>query len=328
MAKLTPYSGKFAGRKIDSGKLSVDLEYKIKHRQLAGENKFVIHKLKLGEQVDSKDAMNLPLDLAIALLEDSDGVIDLDLPVSGSLDDPKFSYGKIVWKAVVSVLTNLVTAPFRALASLLGIGSEKLEAVDFDFGSALLLPPEKEKLKNLAQAFAKRPSLSLTVEPAYATLGDKRALQELAIRRQVAVLMGLRVEPGQEPGPVDTAVAKAQKALETLYGQRFEKQGGLKALKAEFAKPGADMPTIHAEMLERLTRQIPVADEELQRLAQQRGQAIRQELVTANRVDPAKVSVAAPAASDRAGQMAVSKMSLGVSKAPISPPAAPAAAQP
>ena len=120
MTRLTPYSGKFAGRKIDSGKLSVDLEYKIKDRQLAGENKFVVNKLKLGERVDSPDAMKLPLDLAIALLEDSNGIIDLDLPVSGSLDDPQFSYGRIIWKAIVNVLTKLVTAPFRALGKLLG----------------------------------------------------------------------------------------------------------------------------------------------------------------------------------------------------------------
>ena len=100
MNRLTPYSGKFAGRRIDSGKLSVDLEYKIKQRQLSGENKFVINKLKLGEKVDSAEAANLPLDLAIAILEDSDGVIDLDLPITGSLDDPKFSYGSIVWKAI------------------------------------------------------------------------------------------------------------------------------------------------------------------------------------------------------------------------------------
>jgi hypothetical protein len=134
------YSGKFAGRRIDSGKLSVDLQYKIKNRQLSGENKFVINKLKLGDRVDSPDAMKLPLDLAIALLQDSNGIIDLDLPISGSLDDPQFSYGKIVWKAIVNVLTKLVTAPFRALGNLLGISAEKLESVDFDPGSSALLP--------------------------------------------------------------------------------------------------------------------------------------------------------------------------------------------
>jgi len=106
MTNLTPYSGKFAVAKIDSGKLSVDLEYKVKQRQLFGENKFIVNKLKLGERVDSPDAIKLPLDLAIALLEDSSGIIDLDLPVSGSLDEPQFSYAKIIWKAIVNVLTG------------------------------------------------------------------------------------------------------------------------------------------------------------------------------------------------------------------------------
>src|SRR4030066_2078400 len=109
--------------------------------------------------------MKLPLDLAIALLEDSNGIIDLDLPISGSLDDPKFSYGRIIWKAIVNVLTKLVTAPFRALGKLLGVSSEKLESVDFDPGSSALLPPEQEKLKTLAEAMAKRPALARTLGP-------------------------------------------------------------------------------------------------------------------------------------------------------------------
>ncbi|MGA7179516.1 MAG: DUF748 domain-containing protein [Thiobacillaceae bacterium] len=325
MANLTPYSGKFAGRKIDSGRLSADLEYKIKNRQLSGENKFVINKLKLGERVDSKDAMHLPLDLAIALLEDSNGIIDLDLPVSGSLDDPQFSYGKIIWKAIVNVLTKLVTAPFRALASLLGISSEKLEAIDFDFGSAALLPPEKEKLKNLGVAMSKRPALALTVEPGYEAKGDTRAIQELWIRRDVANQMGLRIEPGIEPGPVDTTNPKAQKALETLYSSRFEKQGGLKAIKAEYEKPKEGARTIHAEMLERLTLQIPVTEGELQRLAQHRGDAVKQELVDAGKVDPVRITVGSSVKKIDGGKMVPSKMSLGVSKAaaPAAPPAPP-----
>jgi hypothetical protein len=165
MTNLTPYSGKFAGRKIDSGKLSVDLEYKVRQRQLAGENKFVIEKLKLGERVEGPNVKNLPLDLAIALLEDSNGVIDLDLPISGSLDDPKFSYGRIIWKAIVNVLTKLVTAPFRALGKLMGVSADKMEAVTFDPGSSILLPPEQEKLKLLSEAMAKRPALTLSIEP-------------------------------------------------------------------------------------------------------------------------------------------------------------------
>jgi hypothetical protein len=120
MTRLTPYTATFAGRKIDSGKLSLDLQYQIKQRQLQGENQVIMDKLTLGERIESPTATNLPLDLAIAILQDSDGRIDLGLPVAGSLDDPQFSYGSIVWKAIVNVLTKIVTAPFRALGALFG----------------------------------------------------------------------------------------------------------------------------------------------------------------------------------------------------------------
>ena len=325
MTNLTPYSGKFAGRRIDSGKLSVDIEYKVKQRQLAGENKFVINKLKLGERVDSPDAMKLPLDLAIALLEDRNGMIVLDFPISGSLDDPKFSYGKIVWEAVVNVLTNLVTAPFRALGSLLGIRADKLEAVEFDFGSKTLLPPEQEKLKGVGQALAKRPQLTLSIAPAYEIQGDTRAIQQFWIRRDVAQGVELKIVPDQEPGPVDAANPRAQQALEELYDARFEKQGGVKAIKAESkqaknAKEAMKKP-LHAEMLERLTLQIPVTEAELQRLAKARGEAVKQTVITLGQVEAARISVGEPVKNPDGGKLVASKMSLGVGKSPVAGPA-------
>ena len=329
MANLTPYSGKFAGRRIESGKLSVDLEYNIKQRQLAGENKFIINKLKLGEKVDSPDAMSLPLDLAIALLEDSNGIIDLDLPVSGSLDDPQFSYGKIVWKAVVNVLTKLVTAPFRALGNLLGISADKLEAVEFDFGAKTLLPPEQETLKEIGLAMSKRPGLMITITPAYEVKGDTRAIQRFWIRRDVAVRMGVTVEADREPGPVDVANPRAQQALEELYGERFEKQGGVKAIKAEFEKnKDAGKKTLHADMLERLTVQIPVTESELQRLAQTRGDAIKQTLIRLGKVNAEKVRIGEPVKNEDGGKNVASKMSLGASKTPALPASAPALSLP
>jgi len=334
MANLTPYSGKFAGRRIDSGKLSVDLEYKIKQRQLAGENKFVINKLKLGERVDSPDAMKLPLDLAIALLQDSNGVIDLDLPISGSLDDPKFSYGKIIWKAIVNVLTKLVTAPFRALGKLLGISSEKLEAVTFDPGSSKLLPPEQEKLKMLAEAMAKRPALTLTLEPGYDPAADRRALQEQAIRREVAAGTGAKLAPNEEPGPVDVNNYKVQTWLEDRYAERVGKPDyqKLRASYKEKEKGGTNpvmdsqlverlgrrfkardtgpVSAFHTELLEQLTQKTVIDDAALTKLAQERGQAMREALLKQG-LDGGRVGVAAPVKQDAKDKQVASKMSLG-----------------
>ncbi|MBI5923772.1 MAG: DUF748 domain-containing protein [Betaproteobacteria bacterium] len=252
MTRLTPYSATFAGRKITSGKLSLDLEYKIKQRQLQGENKVIMDQLTLGERVDSPEAKNLPLDLAIAILQDADGRIDLGLPVSGSLDDPQFSYGGIVWKAIVNVITKIATAPFRALGALFG-GGEKSESIAFDAGSARLTPPEQEKLVRLAAVLAKRPGLSLGVHGVYAQL-DRVALQDRELRRSVAEKSGQQVERDKDPGPISTRQPKIQSALESLYADRFG-SAALAALKEGFrhANPGQLEESATGKVMSRLS---------------------------------------------------------------------------
>ncbi|MHB9158237.1 MAG: DUF748 domain-containing protein [Thiobacillus sp.] len=350
MTRLTPYSGKFAGRRIDSGKLSVDLEYKIKDRQLAGENKFIVNKLRLGERIDSPDAMKLPLDLAIALLEDSNGIIDLDLPISGSLDDPKFSYGRIIWKAIVNVLTKLVTAPFRALGKLLGVSSEKLEAIDFDPGSSALLPPEQEKLKTIAEALAKRPALDLTVEPGYDPAADRRALQERAMRYEAATVAGIKLESGEAPGPVDVNHYKIQTWLEDRYAEQVGKED-YRELRPSFKGKDAGVmgselverlarrfktrdegpaSAFHAELLERLTQRTTIDAAALAELAGARGQAMRDELIRLG-LDAGRVSIAAATTQTAKDNLVGSKMSLGAGRKPATeaaPADVPAAATP
>lgn len=187
MVSLTPYTATFAGRRIASGKLDLDLEYQLRDRQLQGDNRVIMQSLTLGEKVDSPDASSLPLDLAIALLEDSEGRIDLGLPVSGSLDDPKFSYGGLVWKVIVNVLTKVVTSPFRALGALLGGDQELADAIGFAPGSARLAPPEREKLKRLAEALGKRPGLALKLSAGFDASRDGEALKAAQLRRALGM---------------------------------------------------------------------------------------------------------------------------------------------
>jgi hypothetical protein len=307
MNRLTPYSGKFAGRRIDSGKLSVDLEYKIKQRQLAGENKFILNKLKLGEKVDSADAANLPLDLAIAILEDSEGIIDLDLPISGSLDDPKFSYGNIVWKAIKNVLTKIVTSPFRALGKLFGADAEKLEAISFEAGSAAIAPPEQEKLNTVSQALSKRSGLALGIIPSYDLALDSRALQEMTLRNKVALEMGIKLADGQQPGPVDLSNQKTQKAIDALY-DTLTKKSFLKKLASKLEKPKEGH---YAEALETLTTSIEVTEPNLQALAKSRGEAIQQALVSAG-IKADRVHINAPIKIKADGKTINTKLTLDV----------------
>ena len=222
MVSASPYTMKFAGYKVAEGKISLDLQYKVRNRQLDGTNQVVLDKLTLGERIDSPDALKLPLELALAILKDSDGRIDLGLPVSGDMNDPQFSYGALIWKAVGNVLTKIVTAPFRALGNLLGISADKLESIDFDAGSAVLLPPEREKLKQVAQILAKREQLKLAVPGQYSDT-DAAALRAQAVRRAVAAKAGIKLEAGEEPGPLNLGERKVRGALRELYGERFGK---------------------------------------------------------------------------------------------------------
>lgn len=258
MVSASPYTMKFAGYKVAEGKITLDLQYQVRQRQLSGTNQVVLDKLTLGERIDSPDALKLPLALALAILKDSDGRIALDLPVSGDMSDPQFSYGALVWKAVGNVLTKIVTAPFRALGNLLGISADKLASVDFDAGSAVLLPPEREKLQQVAQILARREQLSLVLPSPYSD-SDAVALRTQAVRRAVATKAGIKLAAGEEPGPLNLADRKLRTALRELYAERFGKDGLEQQKKAaETATSPADKSVVPVKIpvLQRLGKLI------------------------------------------------------------------------
>ena len=177
----TPYSGKFVGRKIDGGTLNLDLNYKIKESKLDAQNSIMLEKIKLGETVEHPDASSLPLELAIALLEDSNGVIDIELPISGDVNDPQFSIGHIVWKAVGKLIISIVASPFKLLGALIGVDQEQLNHVVFEPGKTELIAPAKESLDKVLSALEKRPNLSIVLQPVYANEIDMYALQKAVL---------------------------------------------------------------------------------------------------------------------------------------------------
>jgi uncharacterized protein involved in outer membrane biogenesis len=334
MSALTPYSAKFAGYRIASGQLSMNLQYRIKNSALQGNNKIILDKLVLGERVDSPGALNLPLELAIAILKDSNGRIDIGLPVSGSLDDPQFSIGGLVWKAIGNLLTRIVTAPFRALAGLFGGGeNEQLGSIEFDPGSEALRPPERQKLRTVAEALQKRPQLKLTVKPTYASEPDRAALQSLAVRRAIVTRAGIKLEPGEAPGPLDVSNARMQQAIEALFVERFGTPAArdLRASMAqaaevppkEGAKEGAKPATnaaavavtrIARAMSQRLIEAHTVAETDLAELAKRRGTAIVLELQTVGKVETARLASADPKTVDPKNGAVISDLDLDVVK--------------
>ena len=262
--------------------------------------------------MDSPDAFKLPIELAIAILKDSDGRIDLGLPVSGNMDDPQFSYGTLIAKAVGSVLSSIVTAPFRALGRLLGIrgGGEKLEAIDFDPGSERLLPPEREKLKQVAQIMAGREQLRLSVPAPYSEAADGAVLKARALHAEVARRAGIQLQPGEDPGP-DVSDDATRRALSSIAAERFGDGATDRQKKAGGSEPqGAEATAFYNKLLERLEQSQPLAADDLARLGAQRSAAVLSALGESG-VDAARVaSTAAEKVNSEPGKPVLLKLGL------------------
>jgi len=190
LTSFTPYAGKFAGYRIRKGKLNLDLRYEVEGKKLKGENKVFLEQFTLGERVDSPDATRLPVRLAIALLKDRNGNIDLDIPVKGNLDDPKFSIGRVILRVFMNLIAKAVMSPFKLLGALAGGGgSETFEAVEFEPGSAALGPDAIAGLGQLSKALADRPALHLEIEQLPDAARDSSALAQKRFEEILAQAM-------------------------------------------------------------------------------------------------------------------------------------------
>ncbi len=289
LTTLSTYSGKYAGYAIDKGKLSLYVTYKLADNQLNAENRVFLDQLTFGDKVDSPDATSLPVKLAVALLKNGRGEIDINLPISGSLDDPDFSVGGIIVRVIVNLFVKAVTSPFALLGSLFGGGAE-LSNVEFDAGYATLAPAAVKKLEALAKAMNDRPALKLEVagrvDPETDREGSKRAAIDRAVR---AEKLKEQVKKGIEGGSVDTVTVDAKEYPE--YLQRAYKA-------AKFPKPRnliglqKDLPVEEMEKL--MLANLPVGEEDLRLLAERRAEAVQAWLVEQGKVPMERVFLMPP----------------------------------
>ena len=298
LATFTPYSGKFAGYAIKKGKLSLDLKYKVSEDLLISENEIFVDQLTFGERIDSPDATTLPVRLAIALLKDREGRIDIDLPVRGDLSDPEFSYGRIVVNALVNLITKIVTSPFAALANLVGGDGEELSFVEFEFGSAGLLAGQIRKLDNLAKALYERPALRLEIKGVADTKYDRVALAEAELLSQVkrSKLKELEAAKLLAPARAEEILLSEDdyaRLITQVYVDRFgEHPKTLFVSDAQPAKP----PDIESRVLiaaakQRLIESMPVDETSLRRLAQERARRIKGHLIEKGEIPDKQVFI-------------------------------------
>ena len=188
LVDVTPYSGQFLGYKIEKGKLNLTLNYDVKDSKLNGSNVVNLDTLTLGEKVESKDAVNLPLSLAISILSDQNNQINIDLPVTGDLNDPDFKYGGIVWEAVKKLFADITLAPFRFLGNMLGLSSKDLNTIDFMPANAELIVSEQAKIADFIKLTTAKPKMKLSITPAYSDV-DVMALKNAKLNEKISQTM-------------------------------------------------------------------------------------------------------------------------------------------
>jgi hypothetical protein len=295
---VNPYAGYFAGYRIDKGKLSVDVSYRIEQRKLTAAQHFLVDQLQLGERVDSADATHLPLKLAVALLKDRNGVIDLDLPMSGSLDDPTFSIGPILWKMFVNLIVKAATAPFALLGHLFG-GGEHVNVVEFHAGSAELDQPAKEQLAALAKALKERPQLNLDIPVVFSKGLERPQIAAMRLREELLARVQNTRQGRKHPETAgELALADPAKHFSLLleqYHADLGKDAPLPptAVAVQQAK-GKEAPPYDpaiADLNAALIDHIQVPDSDLEALGKQRAQAIRDALVSAGQIEPTRLFI-------------------------------------
>jgi uncharacterized protein DUF748 len=184
LSPTSPYAGKFLGYRLNRGKLNLDVNYQVSEKKLKASNLIVLDQFTLGEKVDSPDATKLPVRLAIAVLKDRNGRIELDVPIEGSLDDPEFRLGKVIGRTIVNVITKIVTSPFAVLGSVFGGKGEEVSFQDFAPGSAELQASNLQKLDTLVSGLEERPGLQLEIEGSFDPTTDRQALRRQNLERE------------------------------------------------------------------------------------------------------------------------------------------------
>lgn len=305
---FSPYSGKYIGYVIDKGKLSFDVNYRVERGELTAKNNIFLDQLELGDKTDSPEAVSLPLHLAISLLKNRHGEIDIRLPLSGSINDPQFSLTGIIWEAFVNLITKVITAPFTLLASLLGEG-EELSQISFPSGYATLEAEAEKRLQTLSAALLDRPALKLEITGFADPVNDHEALKRALLERKIktqklseSVKKGLAIDSLDE-------IQLDEKEYVHYLTQVYKE--------ADFEKPrniiGLTKSLPAAEMEQLILAHTMISDDELHELAEHRASTVLHWLIEQGGVPSDRVFVlGTKVVSADAGQQPNSRVEFSV----------------
>ncbi|HVM61371.1 MAG TPA: DUF748 domain-containing protein [Verrucomicrobiae bacterium] len=325
----SPYAAKYVGFPLESGALSLDLRYYVTQKELKAENRLRVDQLRLGEASNSPDAIKLPVKLGIALLQDRHGVIALNVPVNGRIDDPKFKLGPVIMQVFMNIITKAITKPFAMLGSLVG-GGEDLDHINFEVGKADFAEGEVSKLDSLATALYERPQLKLGIAGSIDPVKDREALAKLKLERHLDEMRAKELQAaGQKVTSVD-AVRLAPEDHDRLIKLAYAEAMGLVSSKAsasreetvlahlqtktnfeplhpaksaaQGAKEASGGVVSVADMEKKLIELTEVTPDDFKKLMDDRSSAVQSYLLQSGKVEPDRISLVAPKTVDASFQ--------------------------
>jgi hypothetical protein len=328
----SPYAATYVGFPLEKGALSLDLHYYVTQRELKSENKVRLDQLTLGAASGSPHATTLPVKLGIALLQDRHGVIALDVPVNGRLDDPKFKLGPLIMEAFMNIMTKAMTKPFALLGSLVG-GGEDLDHINFDVGTAEFAEGEIGKLDSLATALYERPALKLGITGSVDPVKDRAALAKSRLESKLGGMRAKELEAaGQKVTSVD-AVRLTTEDHDRLIKLAYAEAMGLVSSKASNARAETvvahlttktNFEPLHkvapppqakrgdgatpavamtpADMETKLIELTEITPDDFKKLMNERAIAVQSYLLQSGKVTPERLSLAEPKTVDASFQ--------------------------
>lgn len=288
LSPTTPYTSTFLGYPVSKGKLDLNVSYFIDKKKLKAENKVSFNQLTFGDKVESEKAINAPVKLAVALLTDRNGQINLDVPVSGSLDDPKFKIWPVVWQVLKNLIVKAVTAPFSLLASL--GADEESSFLEFDYGSAVVPEASFKKIETLSNALYERPNLNLDIEPYVDLEKDKEGLKQAELMNRVKA-QKLKASLAKGGSAVSLGqVRVSDEEYPVLLAQAYHAESFPKPRTAE----GKIKQLTREDMEKLMLSSIDVGESELRQLAARRAEAVKELFLKAGKVDGGRLFVVEP----------------------------------
>lgn len=289
MTISNPYAQKFAGYHVEKGKLSFNFQYKIDHGNLDAHHHVEFDNLTLGDKVDSPDATKLPLKFALSLLQDRNGDITLDVPVTGEINNPKFDFSQVIKTAISNIFKKIITAPFALLGAMFGGGNEQdLNYVTFKAGSAEITPDAGNKLEVLAKALYERPKLELEAAGYVDKKSDTQAIAEKMVQEQQPVRKNGETVKG-EAGQTEATGGSTNKG----QGRSKKAAARQKTSPTGAQKTAAEPPTGKGSP-KQAAPQVKVSTEQLKDLARRRATNVRDYIIKSGNIDPKRIYIVSP----------------------------------